>query len=34
LRYEKRVARNRFVFLSIVFVVILWGIAAAFFEHR
>ena len=34
LRYEKRVARNRFLFLSAIFVVILWGIAAAFFEYR
>jgi hypothetical protein len=34
LRYEKRIARNRFIFLSLIFVVILWGIAAAFLEYR
>lgn len=31
LRYEKRIARNRFIFLFILFVLILWGIAALFF---
>jgi hypothetical protein len=31
LRYEKRIARNRFIFLSIFFVLILWGIIAAIF---
>jgi hypothetical protein len=33
LRYEKRIARNRFIFLSLVFVLILWGIVAAFFDQ-
>lgn len=31
LRYEKRIARNRFIFLSIFFVLILWGIISAIF---
>jgi len=31
LRYEKRVARNRFVFLVVVLVLALWGILAGFF---
>jgi hypothetical protein len=30
LRYEKRIARNRFIFLFVLFVLILWGVAAAF----
>ncbi len=34
LRYEKRIARNRFIFLSVVFAVILWGIVAAFYSSR
>jgi hypothetical protein len=34
LRYEKRIARNRFIFLSIFFVLILWGILALVFNHR
>ena len=34
LRYEKRIARNRFIFLSILFVLILLGIVAAFFNQR
>src|ERR1041385_2099770 len=33
LRYEKRVARNRFIFLVIVLVLVLWGILAVIF-HR
>jgi hypothetical protein len=28
LRYERRVARNRFIVLAIIFSVILWGIVA------
>lgn len=32
LRYEKRVARNRFLFLSMLFLFILWGIAEAVFR--
>jgi hypothetical protein len=31
LRYEKRVARNRFVFLVVVLLLALWGIFAGFF---
>ena len=34
LRYEKRVARNRFIFLSLFFVLILWGILALIFNNR
>lgn len=34
LRYEKRVARNRFVVLAIVLVLVLWGIIAMFWRHR
>ncbi|MBU6398830.1 MAG: hypothetical protein KGS61_00795 [Verrucomicrobia bacterium] len=34
LRYEKRVARNRFIVLVVLFVLILWGIAYAFFHAR
>jgi hypothetical protein len=32
LRYEKRIARNRFIFLSLFFALILWGIIAAIFH--
>ena len=34
LRYEKRIARNRFIFLSLFFALILWGIIAAIFSSR
>ncbi len=34
LRYEKRVARNRFVVLTIVLLLVLWGIIAMFWRHR
>lgn len=34
LRYEKRIARNRFIFLSIFFVLILLGLWAAVFSKR
>lgn len=34
LRYEKRIARNRFIFLSVFFALILWGIIAAIFNQR
>ena len=34
MRYEKRVARNRFVGLTIILVVVLWGIAAFLWRHR
>lgn len=34
LRYEKRVARNRFIFLAVFFLLILWGLAAMFLRHR
>lgn len=30
LRYEKRVARNRFIFVTIVFLLVVWGIIAVF----
>ncbi len=33
LRYEKRVARNRFILLSIFFVIILWGILTMIFKQ-
>ena len=33
LRYEKRVARNRFVFLVIVLLLMLWGILAVIFQR-
>jgi len=33
LRYEKRVARNRFVFLVVVLLLMLWGILAVIFKH-
>lgn len=34
LRYEKRVARNRFIFLSMFFVLILWGLLYAIFGQN
>ena len=34
LRYEKRVARNRFIFLSLVLLALLWGLFAVFLRHR
>ncbi|MDQ6632858.1 MAG: hypothetical protein M3Y82_14065 [Verrucomicrobiota bacterium] len=34
LRYEKRVARNRFIFLTIFFLLILWGIMVFFFKRH
>ena len=34
LRYEKRVARNRFVGLFLLLLLILWGVAYVFFRHR
>jgi len=33
LRYEKRVARNRFVLLVVVLLLMLWGILAVVFRH-
>ena len=30
LRYEKRVARNRFIFLSAIFLLVLWGLLYVF----
>jgi len=33
LRYEKRVARNRVIALTVLLVVVLWGIIAAFLHH-
>jgi cell division protein FtsB len=34
LRYEKRIARNRFIFLSLFFVLVLWGLLAAIFGQH
>jgi hypothetical protein len=34
LRYEKRVARNRFIALVIVLFLVLLGIISAFLRHR
>ena len=34
LRYEKRVARNRFIFLVVVLLLVLWGTFAMLFRHR
>ena len=34
LRYEKRIARNRFIFLSLFFALILWGIIMAFIRSH
>src|SRR4051794_5760967 len=34
LRYEKRVARNRFLALAFIFVIVLFGICAALIKHR
>jgi hypothetical protein len=34
LRYEKRIARNRFIFLSLFFVLILLGIVSAILNQR
>ena len=33
LRFEKRVARNRFILLVVVLVAVLWGIVAAIFQR-
>ena len=33
LRYEKRVARNRFIFLVVVLLLVLWGIFAVIFKR-
>ena len=33
LRYEKRVARNRFIFLVVVLLLVLWGIIAVIFKR-
>ena len=34
LRYEKRVARNRFIVLTILLLLVLWGIIAMFWRYR
>jgi hypothetical protein len=34
MRYEKRVARNRVIGLTIILVAVLWGIAAFIWRHR
>jgi hypothetical protein len=33
LRYEKRVARNRFLLLAVALALVLWGLLAAFFKR-
>ena len=33
LRYEKRVARNRFILLCVVLVLIAWGVVAVFLRQ-
>lgn len=33
LRYEKRVARNRFIVLTVVLLLVLWGIIAMIWRH-
>lgn len=33
LRYEKRVARNRFIFFVVLLLLMLWGLLAAIFRH-
>jgi hypothetical protein len=34
LRYERRVARNRFIVLVVCLVLVLWGLIAIFMKHR
>jgi hypothetical protein len=34
LRYEKRIARNRFIALVVFFLLVLWGIISFYFRHR
>ncbi len=34
LRYEKRIARNRFVMLAALLILLLWGIIAILIKHR
>jgi hypothetical protein len=34
LRYERRVARNRFIALSIILLLILWGLAYTYLRNR
>jgi hypothetical protein len=34
LRYEKRVARNRFIVLASLLILLLWGFVAVFLKHR
>lgn len=34
LRYERRIARNRFIGLFLLLLLTLWGIAYIFFKHR
>ena len=34
LRYEKRVARNRFIVLVVFLALVLWGVLAIFFRNR
>ena len=34
MRYEKRVARNRFIVLAVVFLAAMWGILVMLFRSR
>ncbi len=34
LRYEKRIARNRFILLSVILLAILWGVLAVFLKNN
>ena len=34
LRYEKRIARNRFVMMSLFFLVVLWWLISLYWRHR
>jgi len=34
LRYEKRVARNRFIFFVAFLIAVIWGLIAIWFKHR
>ncbi|MBA4150768.1 MAG: hypothetical protein H0X66_21865 [Verrucomicrobia bacterium] len=34
LRYEKRIARNRFILLSVIFLALLWGVLTVFLRNN
>jgi hypothetical protein len=34
LRYEKRIARNRFIFLAVILLAMLWGLATVLIRNR